>query len=628
MSKIFERVLAARLNRREAMTLITAAGATIGWTRSFAGSDTPEVRSRFSFEEIEHGVSETHAIAPGYAAEVLIRWGDAVLPGAPEFDPYHQTPEGQELQFGYNNDHIGFLPLDQSASQRGLLCINHEYVHPALMFPRHELTLENVEIEQSAVGCSIIEVSREKGRWQVVDQSAYARRITGRTTPISISGPAAGNDRLRTRQDPAGTTVMGTISNCGGGVTPWGTCLVAEENFDKYFYGRNDLEHKESRNHFRYQISNTGTATMWHRFVERWDANKVLNEANRFGWMVEVDPYDADSSPVKRTALGRFCHEGAAIRINGDGRVVLYMADDGEFEYIYRFISDNTFNPLKRRDNFTLLDEGTLSVAQFADDGSLRWIPLVYGMGGINESNGFICQADVMIEARVAADLVGATAMDRPEGIAVNPQSNNVFVALSKNKSRKPVKTDAVNTRAKNIWGQIIELVPPDGNHSADAFSWEMLVQCGSPAQEIAAATWSTATSKHGWFAAPDNCAFDHSGRFWVCTDQGGKWHKSSGTADGLWAVETAGPLRATGRMFFRVPVGAELTGPAFTADDESLFLSVQHPGADGARHYRSFGRKSTFADPATRWPDFDPCMPPRPAVVAVTRQGGGRIGG
>lgn len=633
MTKTFARVLAARLNRRDAMKLMTATGASIGWPRSFASSAThgqsisDQSRSRFTFEEIEHGVSESHAIASGYDADVLIRWGDAVLPGAPEFDPYNQTAESQEKQFGYNNDHIGYLPLKSNTSRRGLLCVNHEYTNPGLMFARRELTPEAVEIEQSAVGCSIIETIRDGDRWRIVDQSGYARRISGRSTPISISGPAAGSDRLRTRLDPAGTTVLGTISNCGGGVTPWGTCLVAEENFNVHFFGRHDSQHKEARNHFRYRISSRNTLTLWHRFFERWDANKVLNEANRFGWIVEVDPFDANSRPAKRTALGRFCHEGSAIRINGDGRAVLYMADDNKFEYIYRFVSTNTFNALKREDNYGLLDEGTLSVARFADDGSLRWIPLIYGMGDLNASNGFYSQADVMIEARVAADLVGATPMDRPEGIAVNPKTGSVFVTLSKNKARKTDQTDAVNSRARNLWGQIIELVPPEGNHAAGVFGWEMLVQCGPPQHGPAAATWNEATSQQGWFAAPDNCAFDHTGGMWVCTDQGGGWKKSSGTADGLWAVETEGPLRATGKMFFRVPVGAELTGPAFTPDSESLFLSVQHPGTDGVQNYAPFGRQSTFGDPATRWPDFDPRMPPRPAVVAVTKRGGGIIG-
>jgi secreted PhoX family phosphatase len=633
LSKTFEQVLAARLNRRDAMKLITATGAAIGWSRSFAGTvqgsnSVPESpRSRFTFEEISHGVSDTHVIAPGYDADVLIRWGDAVHPGAPVFDPYRQTPESQEKQFGYNNDYIGYLPLGPQASRRGLLCVNHEYADPGLMFPQRELTPETVEIEQSAVGCSIIEISREEGRWRIVENSGYARRISGRTTPISFSGPAAGSDRLRTREDPTGTTVVGTISNCGGGVTPWGTCLVAEENFNMYFLGRHDFRHKEARNYFRYGISSRNTHSSWYRFFERWDANKILNEANRFGWMVEVDPFGVSSTPVKRTALGRLCHEGAAIRINGDGRAVVYMADDNKFEYIYRFVSANKFNSLKRETNFSLLDEGTLSVARFADDGSLRWIPLIYGMGDVNESNGFYSQADVMIEARAAADLAGATPMDRPEGIAVNPETSSVFVTLSKNNARQTDQTDAVNSRAKNIWGQIVELVPPDGNHTADIFGWEMLVQCGPPHQAAVQATWNAATSEHGWFAAPDNCVFDHAGGFWVCTDQSSRWKESSGTADGLWALETEGPLRATGKMFFRVPVGAELTGPAFTPDNESLFLSVQHPGSEGAQYYESFGRHSTFGDPATRWPDFDPHMPPRPAVVAVTKRGGGTIG-
>lgn len=613
---------------------MAAAGAGLCSPGSFAASDLATAgplrpASRLTFTEIEHGVSETHVVAPGYRCEVLIRWGEPVLPGAPVFDPRAQSAASQEAQFGYNNDHIAYLPLPRAtaSSHRGLLCVNHEYAQPELMFPEQGADRARAEIEQAAMGCSVVEVAGEGGAWRVVTESPFARRVSTRSTECVVAGPAAGNERLRTAADPDGRRVLGTLSNCGGGVTPWGTCLIAEENINIYFRGRRlDSAHREARNHARYGIGKRPLAD-WHRFFERWDVGSEPNEPNRFGWVVELDPYEPSSTPVKRTALGRFFHEGAEVVLNADGRLVVYMGDDNELEYLYRYVSNGRFRPGEGVDNGALFDDGVLSTARFHADGSLTWVPLVHGEGPLTAGNGFRDQADVLIEARVAADLAGATAMDRPEGIAVSPSTGRVYVSMTHNRHRRADRIDAVNRRAENLWGHIVELVPPGGDHTAQVFGWEILVQCGPPREPRAGATWNPGTSAHGWFARPDNCVFDHHGRFWVCTDQGGGWHEVSGTADGLWAVETEGARRATGKMFFRVPVGAELTGPAFTPDDQALFLSVQHPGADGTRHYPPFGRASTFSDPATRWPDFDADLPPRPAVVVVTRNGGGLIG-
>lgn len=592
--------------------------------------------TRFAFTEIAHGVDKTHHVAPGYTAEVLMRWGDPLLPGAPAFDPGGQSPAAQSAQFGYNNDFIGYIPLPPGSknAEHGLLCVNHEYTNPEVMFPAPssaavgEPSLAEAEIQLAAHGGSILEIRRKDGRWHVVRESPYARRITALATEILLSGPAAGHQRLQTQADPTGTRVIGTLGNCAGGITPWGTWLMAEENFHAYFGGDLDDDHPEQANYIRCGIPSSRYGL--NRVIERFDINAEPREANRFGWLVEVDPLEPVSTPIKRTALGRFKHEGAESVINGDGRLVIYSGDDQRFEHLYRFVSNDKVNPNDRAANRNLLDSGILSVARFNDDGSLDWLPLVHGQGLLTAENGFASQADVLIEARRAATLLGATPMDRPEDVEPNPVNGRVYVMLTNNSKRgndgRP-GTDTANPRANNIWGHVLELVPKDGDHAADQANWEILIRAGNPNDPGTAAEWNPATSENGWFACPDNCAVDTSGRLWVATDQGKNWQQASGTADGVWALETEGAGRGTGRMFFRVPVGAEMCGPRFTPDDRTLFVAVQHPATDGTKDFPGFERVSTFEDPATRWPDFKAGMPPRPSVVVITKDDGGEIG-
>lgn len=564
---------------------------------------------------------------------MLIRWGDPVLPGAPAFDPMNQTAEAQKQQFGYNNDYIGFLPLSDGAD-RGLLCINHEYTNEEVMFPGigkqdgdadfAGMTREFVDVEMAAHGNSIIEIVRENGQWQVVPDSQYARRITALDTPMRLSGPAAGHDRMKTNADPSGTEVIGTINNCAGGMTPWGTYLTAEENFHGYFGGELAEDHPEFVNYERYGVP--GGWYAWYRHHDRFDIAKEPNEANRFGWIVEIDPLDPQSTPIKRTAMGRFRHEGAETIVNSDGRVVVYSGDDNRFDYLYKFVSEGTFNPDDRDANRDLLDSGTLYVARFDADGTMEWMPLVHGDGPLTAENGFDSQADVLIEARRAGDLLGATPMDRPEDVEPNKVTNKVYVMLTNNSRRTPEQVDAANPRAESNFGHIVELTPPNDDHAATTAQWDILVLCGDPAVAEVGAKWNPATSRNGWFGSPDNCAMDHQGRLWITTDQGSGWSRS-GTADGVWGLETDGELRGTGKMFFRVPIGAEMCGPIFTPDDTALFVAVQHPATDGTKDYPGFERSSTFEDPATRWPDFQEGVPPRPSVLVITKQDGGRIG-
>lgn len=598
-------------------------------TELFAGKQKETLESEasmFGFSAVSAGVDGTHHVAKGYRADILISWGDPVMGDAPEFNANHQTPEAQEKQFGYNNDSIVFLPLPRGSKNpdHGLLVVNHEYTSRKLMFPDHkpkkekkaDYELRLCQVEMAAHGLSILEIEKNrKGRWQTVRFSPYNRRITPLRSVLDISGPAAGDARMQTKYDPDGFHVIGTLNNCASSITPWGTFLSAEENFNGYFLGHKK-DHPDKLKLKRYGIP--GKWFDWGKHDSRFNIDMEPNEPNRFGWIVEVDPYNPNARPVKRTALGRFKHKGAGIVLNADGRVVVYSADDQQGEYLYKFVSYKAYDNHDRRANFSLLDEGTLYVAKLDHIGNLDWLPLVYGHAGLNEENGFNSQADVLIDTRLAADLVGATPLDRPEDVVPNPENNHVYLMLP-----------GVEARANE--GRILELIPPQGDHTALQYRWDLLLQTNVKAT----------THKHrrktdpkpdkqglkkDWFVAPDNCAVDGQGRLWVTTDQGEDWGRS-GSADGIWAVETQGRKKGAARMFFRVPVGAEMAGPAFTPDDKTMFISVQHPGSDGAKDYPPFARESTFSDPVTRWPDFNSKQPPRPSVVVVVKKDGGVVG-
>ena len=456
--------------------------------------------------------------------------------------------------------------------------------------------------------------------WQVVRDGRLNRRITA-DTEMELTGPAAGSDRLKTSADTTGTRVLGTINNCAGGVTPWGTYVMAEENIHGYFSGELPAGHREAANHNSMGVPEG--AYEWAAHYDRFDVSKEPNEPNRFGWIVEVDVEDPNSVPRKRTALGRFKHEGAESIVAPDGRVVFYLGDDERFDYVYKFITAGRYDPQNRAANMNLLDEGTLYVAKFADDGSMEWLPLTFGTGPLTEANGFSGQADVLIETRRAGDLLGATKMDRPEDIEPNGVNGKVYVMLTNNTRRGEEQVDGANPRAKNAFGHIIEIEEDGGDFAALKGRWEVLLKCGDPSVAEVGASFSTATTANGWFGMPDNCSVDSAGRLWVSTD--GNSPKATGRTDGLWAVDTEGEARATSKLFYRVPVGAELCGPLFTPDDETAFVAVQHP-ADGGDDWEGFGRPSYYEDLSTRWPDFSNNMPTRPSVVAITRQGGGKI--
>ncbi|MDN5927756.1 MAG: PhoX family phosphatase [Hyphomicrobiales bacterium] len=631
-------IIAARFSRRSLLKgslAVTAIAATVG---PIALGSAEKARagtgSAFSFDEVEAGIDEKHHVSTGYDADVLLRWGDPLFPDSPEFDPGKQSAAAQSKQFGYNNDYVGYIPIDGSASH-GLLVVNHEYTNPHLMFEgivkvvekdgKKKLELaplskDQVDVEMAAHGGTIVEIKKESGKWRVVRDGKLNRRVTA-MTEIDLTGPAAGSDRLKTAADPSGTKVIGTVNNCAGGVTPWGTYVMAEENIHGYFSGELPEGHREAANYKRMGIPEA--AYEWAAYYDRFDLAKEPNEPNRFGWIVEVDVQDPTSAPKKRTALGRFKHEGAESIVAKDGRVVFYLGDDERFDYVYKFVTAGKFNPDDRAANLNLLDDGTLYVAKFAEDGTMEWLPVVFGEGPLTAENDFKSHADVLIETRRAADLLGATKMDRPEDMQPNPVNGKVYLNLTNNTKRKDDQVDAANPRAKNAFGHIIEIAENDGDFAATKGKWEVLLRCGDPSVAEVGASFSTETTKNGWFGMPDNCAVDSAGRLWVATD--GNNAKVTGRADGLWAVDTEGEARATSRLFFRVPVGAEMCGPLFAPDDQTAFVAVQHPG-DGGEEWEPFARPSYYEDLSTRWPDFKPDMPVRPSVVAITKQGGGKI--
>lgn len=623
---VVERALSRRgfLGGSAALAASTALVGSVG-DMVFAKNAQAASLGTLTFEALPHRYDETHHVAEGYDADVLLRWGDAVVKGAPAFDPRGQSATTQVLQFGYNNDFVGYTPLPYGSADpsHGLLCVNHEYVDRELMFPAaadrdlKTQSKEAVDVEMAAHGHTVVEIVRDaKGKWSVVAGSPYNRRIhVG--TEMRIAGPAAGHDRLKTSQDATGTKVFGTVNNCAGSITPWGTVLMAEENFNNYFAG-DIAKTREARAYKRLGIAGE-VGYGWYRFHDRFDVEKEPNEANRFGWMVEFDPYDPTSVPVKRTALGRFKHEGAHALVDKSGHVVAYSGDDQQFDYVYKFVSRRKYDAENRKANIGILDEGTLHVARFDDDKTLTWLPLIFGEGPLTPANDFHSQADVLIETRRAADLLGATPMDRPEDIEPNLVTGVVYAVMTNNTKRKKDQTNAVNPRAANEHGHIVEMIPPGGrgadkDHTATKYTWDLFLLGGDPTKPEVGAKYHPAVGAGQWLSCPDNVAVDGKGRLWIATDGAPK----AGIADGVWAADTEGEGRALVKLFFSTPRGAELCGPSFNSDDSAYFAAVQHPGDE---------KGSTFDKPSTRWPDFAADMPPRPSVMVITKKGGGAIG-
>ncbi|MFF8843414.1 PhoX family protein [Streptomyces sp. NPDC015127] len=584
------------------------------------------------FEAIPPNTADAVTVPAGYAQQVVIRWGDPVLHGAPRFDARRQSVQAQSRQFGYNCDYMALLDLPRRGDQ--VLVVNHEYTNEEIMFFGYDPanpTREQVEIAWAAHGLTVLTVrpDRRSGRLWPVTGDALNRRITA-TTPFEFTGPAAGSDLLKTSADPTGRTVLGTLNNCGGGITPWGTVLSGEENFNQYFANAGTVTDPITKQRLaRYGLPTGASQRKWERFDDRFDLAKQPNEANRHGWIVEIDPYDPTSTPRKRTALGRFKHEAAEPRLTRDGHVALYMGDDERFDYLYKFVSTNRFmkgnSRAAREHNLRLLDEGTLYVAKFTGDspaseidgtgtlpedgdfgGTGTWIPLA--TGNTSHIDGMTAD-EVYVFTRLAADKAGATKMDRPEDVEPHPHTGRLYVALTNNKDRGAAgkaSPDEANPRTGNKHGHILELDEHRGDAAAKSFGWRLMLVCGDPKDP---STYFAGFDKNqvSQISCPDNIAFDEHGNLWLATDGA-----ALGANDGLFVVPVKGPHRGHVKQFLTVPKGAETCGPIITED--RILIAAQHPGElDGA----------TAEKPGSQWPD-GPGSIPRPSVVSVWKAGSG----
>lgn len=560
--------------------------------------------------------TEDRVIVPdGYSSEILIRWGDPLFPDPDGgFDFANKTAAQQARQFGYNNDFLGFIPL---AENRALLVANHEYTNPELMFAGYDAeapTKDQVDYELAAHGVSVVHLERHfKRGWRYTLGAWHNRRISA-TTKMLLTGPAAGHSWLRTTEDPGGYWVSGTLNNCSAGLTPWGTVLTCEENFNQYFANNDFVADKQKQAaHKRYGMTAKASARKWERFYNRFDLSAEPNEGFRFGWVVEFDPHDPGSLPRKHTALGRVKHEATSTVIATSGQAVVYMGDDERFDYMYKFVSAGIYNPDDRAANMALLESGTLYVAKFNADGTGNWLPMIAGQSRLTAANGFASQGDVSIKTRLAADLVGGTKMDRPEDIEVSPRNGKVYAVMTNNTNRgvgtNPAP-DAANPRATNRHGHIIEITPAGGDHSASEFTWDFLLICGDPKTDAGTYFGGFDQSLVSPISSPDNITFDNAGNLWISTDgQTGTFKKN----DGVYAVPVEGPERGYVRQFLSGIPGGETASLCLSNTNDTLFVSIQHPAEE-----------STLDKPSSTFPDG---KEPRPAVVFVMKTGGGAIG-
>lgn len=658
----FEELLAQRLTRRH----VLQAGVAIAGSVLLTPADARASKAAsLSFKPIQGSKTDSIVLPPGYTHDVVIRWGESLTSSVPDLDASKldagvllepNAAEHQRQQFGQNCDAIHFFPLN-GRSDHGVLCVNNEYTDDSLMFPGHpglrgisdgasraylKKHPQAVSVAKAAQGVSVVEIKRERGRWRFVKDSRFNRRITA-DTPMSIGGPARGAPLLRTKDDPAGERALGTFSNCAGGETPWGTYLTAEENIQDYFANleqlkaRKDIDPFIVESHRRFRMWKNQSLYNWDVADARFDLATTPTEPFRFGWIVEIDPLDPASTPIKRTALGRFAHEGASPVIARNGQVAVYMGDDDKFEYVYKFISTARFDAKDRAANRNLLDKGTLHVARFDASGKGQWLPLVFDpKGPLNAAAGFRDQADVLIKARMAAYLLGATPMDRPEDVEANPTTGRIYIACTRNENRT-VEPGTVtyggreidsapspaNPRGANLFGHIIEITEARDDHTALEFSWEVFLLAGDPSGGRLITDLNQVKSDSAYYAgyanaadlspigSPDNVGFDRAGNLWMVTDGA----QPNGANNGCWATPIAGPNRGRLQQFMSGPLGCEVCGCQFSPDDETLFLSIQHPGEGGST-----------AQPYSHWPDGGNSQP-RASVIAIRKDGGGVIG-
>ncbi|PKH04688.1 PhoX family phosphatase [Moritella sp. Urea-trap-13] len=605
---------------------------------------------KLGFDSIAGVKLDAVAVPKGYSAQVLAPWGTPLNDLAQEWQvDGSNSAIDQANSLGMHHDGMHYFPLNGSSTD-GLLCINHEYIDQKALHPTGtdykglRTILDEVRKEINAHGVTVVRIKQTNGRWDVVKNDSHNRRFTAATT-MDISGPVANKTLLETPFSPNGDKVRGTLNNCGNGYTPWGTYLTCEENWPGYFvntgtqapdqsrigiddkntrYGWDDLagNRDEIDDEFtRFDITETGNnATEDYR-----------NEANGHGYIVEIDPYNNQSSATKRTALGRFRHEGCVFGQVVEGKpIVFYSGHDSRFEYIYKFVSDVLWEPAdaNRTDRLTVgekyMDQGTLYVARFDDSGVGVWLPLT--MTAATKDQGvladhFTSLAGIILNTAGAADLVGATPMDRPEWAAVDPVNGAVYMTLTNN-TKRTRETNVANPRLNNSTGHIIRWQEGD---NAELFSWDIFVF--GAAEDAVPEVNISGLAELNQFASPDGLAFDARGIMWMQTDNGAP-ELTEYTNDQMLAVipsqltTNSGDLdtinsdnQAALKRFFVGPNGAEVTGLAFSPAQTDLFLNVQHPSN------WPYSSDATMATPRNK------TVRPRAATVIIRKNDGGEIG-
>jgi secreted PhoX family phosphatase len=624
--------------------LAAAATGLFGSGLSVRGALAQSASGLLGFAPVPISTEDAVAVPQGYRFQILAPWGTPVTGAMPAFRPGENTGAEQAEQTGMHHDGMHFFPIDGSSSD-GLMVLNHEYVEPRFLHAAKykgqpfdaDMVMtdaagkrddDEVLKELAAHGVSIYRTQRgADGTWAVV-ADPMNRRIHG-LTPMEIAGPVRGSAHVVTKHSPDGTMTRGTLNNCAHGVTPWNTYLSAEENWAGYFVNASGEMPREQD---RYGVSDEASRYGWEKAASGADeyirfnaaatgasaAEDYRNEPNTFGWMVEIDPFDPASVPVKRTHLGRFAHEGVVFAPAVEGKpVVCYSGDDARFEYIYKFVSSAPFTADARGE---ILDAGTLYVAKFNEDGSGEWLALAPGQNGLTPENGFADLADILVNTRLAADTAGATKMDRPEWGTIDPKTGEVYFTLTNNNRRTLLQVDAANPRAENNYGQIIRWRYAGGDHAAAAFEWDLFVIAGTARQS---ATFNDiALGEDNIFACPDGIWCDPDSRLWIQTDMGDIGPEQEGPLKdfGMNQMLAADPATGEIRRFMTGPWGQEVTGVITTPDQATMFVNIQHPGAHATAEAFAAG------DMGSSWPD-GPGTVPRSGTIVITREDGGKIG-
>ena len=626
-------VVAARFSRRAALKGgVGLAALSFFGGASLAGAGAALATPRnggkaglLGFQSVPISTMDDVVVPPGYTARVLIPWGTPLSSSGPAFkDDASNTAAEQAVQVGTSHDGMHFFPMpvtgaslpEQSRgrkqSKRGLLVLNHEATDQVLLFKDGTASFSQEKVNKSlnAHGVTIVEVALVQGRWTHVD-SRFSRRITG-LTPVTFSGPLTLADKRLASKNEA----MGTLNNCSMGYTPWGTYLACEENFNGYF-GTTDPTWTPDRVQARYGISRNGFGYLWHTVDPRFDIAKNPREADRFGWVTEIDPFDPTSTPVKRTALGRFKHESCAVT-ETEGTVVVYSGDDENLDYVYKFVGSRPYAEVLAEGK-SPLDEGRLYVARFNDDGTGRWLPLVFGEGPLTAANGFSDQAEVVWKARVAGDVLGATKLHRPEWVSVDEVTKDVYVTLTNGNDTATTVPRSVVPRASNdVYGSILKWAETGGDNRSLTFDWDLFVLAGDRTKDPRVDIQGDA------FGSPDGIWSDPDRRVWIQTDvSNGSQRRGDYANLGNNMMLAADPETREIRRFLTGPNGCEITGVITTPDQRAMFINVQHPGeattALGA---------PTPANPSavSSWPTGGKSRP-RAATVVITKDDGGVIG-